>query len=300
MSPHVVVISWGGFGFDSDKYESDPANPRFDPRVDIEEGDFRRTAILDDDPERPHDQWRPSIDSSSREALRSRDFLLPDHQWISYGIDEGPRPTRIPIDSEFNIEIDSEGYANKVERGDVLILLEGSKERELRDEMCFAWVDRQSTVPSLNARTTVADYKAAIWERRHDIEFRDSLIRAGLSQHFVHSQIARANPFQPAMGPKKEEHFRIIAEAARWRPPNEAWEHFRQLRSGYIHAGREIRARLKDVVKSDHRWLDKVDAQEIAVLEVPTLGTVIMVPVLSVVPGESLREYEDLGRLRKR
>jgi hypothetical protein len=301
MSPHVVVITWGGAtGFDAANYESNPGNPRLDPRIVADTGFPRdlRAVLFDEDDVPP--VWTPNGQRPSQEAVRSWDFLLPDNYWISYGIDAGPYPTRIPLDSEYEIDIDDEHRASEMEVGDIFVLFEGSEERELRDTYCAQWVKEHRATSFAVARKTVTDYKAAIWSRRHDSKFKSDLIKAGLRDDYAQAQISRSNPADPAMGPRDEERFLTVAKVAGWEPPKDAWEHFRLLRGGYMHAGRRIRDQLRAIVQSDHGWQDEIIAKRIAVLDVPDLGKITLAPILAIAPDESLRDLDDLGRLRRR
>jgi hypothetical protein len=301
MSPHVLSISWGGASsFDAASYESNPNSPRLDARVLADAGFPRELRGFLDDDDEPLPNWRPTPDYVTREAVRCRDFILPNNYWISYGIDAGPYPTRIPLDSEYEVDIDDEHRASHLEIGDVLVLFEGSKERDLRDAFCAEWVNERRSENFETATETVSAYKAAIWARRYDPAFKTALKKAGFRDDYIQAQIARANPSDPAMGPRDQDNFGLIAQAAGWSPPPNSWEHIRLLRGGYQHAGRRIRDQLRDIVRSNQSWHDAIVAKEIAVLKVPALGRITLAPILAVVPDESLRDLEDLGNIRKR
>jgi len=301
MSPHIIVISWGGSStFNSELYESNPNNPQLDARVLSDVGFTQNLFSVLPDEEESVAVWSPADETASAEAVRCRDFLLPDNRWISFGIDAGPKPLRIPHDSEYEIDIVDQHRANHVDIGDIFILLEGTQDRHLRDVYCADWLKERQAANFETVRKTVSDYKAAIWSRRHDPVFKTALDRAGLRVSQPQAQISRANPGDPAIGPRYEDDFNRIATVAGWFPPHDAWEHVRLLRGGYSYAGRRIREQLLGVVRSDHSWHDDIIAKQIAVLDVPNLGRVTLAPILAIVPGESQRDPEDLGRLRRR
>ena len=99
------------------------------------------------------------------------------------------------------------------------------------------------------------------------------------------------------MAPQTRENFELIAQAAQWGPPADAWAHVKALRAGFMHAGRVIVDLLAEHVAADRSWIDFIDQRELAEVEVDGVGVVTLAPILAVAPDRLPRHVNELGEI---
>lgn len=293
MSPHVVAMLWSGsHPFVAEKYEPSRTSNVLDPRV-VD----ARSYFDDKDDETTEWSERDRIIIGPGPRVPAIDFALPNGHWISFGVEHGPRPVRIDDDSEFDIDVEDNVPLKKLRRGDVLVIVEGAKNVELRRSLCADWIDRSSAeFTAAAAQAMVDDYKKAIRARSGDPVFITELRRKGLRDVYIQQQLARATD-RRTIAPQQLVTFRFIAAAAGYEPPVDAWAQVQALRIGSQYAGRVINERLKEAVTKDVSWLDRIGRREMASIEIAELGTVTLAPILGIVDEIVERALSELGEL---
>lgn len=295
MSAHIISLRWAGSPrFESSKYEPYQESSVFDPRNwsdPIEEN------VVADDVVREQSSPRPrAATTHSFDAVEAIDFQLPDRRWISFGVEHGPKASRIDDDAEFDIGEVVSVRARALRRGNTLVILEADAAREVRRELCREWLASDPNRPSFAAAwATVVAYKSAVRKFLGTRTGITSLINKGISEEYVRSQYLRSSENSSAMAPQFEERFKIFAEAAGWTPPPDAWSHVEALRAGFIDAGRVLAQRLRKAVAQDLTWVELVDQQRIAQIEVEGVGQVTLAPILAIESETVLRSENDLG-----
>lgn len=297
MSPYVVAMLWAGsVHFDSNRYEAGPVSSVLDALVvDIGGIELPRSMAFDD-VDLPPASSRPTQPKAVDETtVESIDFMLPEQKWISFGIEDGPRPRRVDDESEFEIEIESVRLTNRVRVGDVLVVLEATADRAYRRKLCGEWIRGNTTSFDVTAALTQIDvYKGEVRRLRHRPDLVRELIAKGLEYSYVQSQIARASD-PDTIAPQWFEHFKLIASVVGVNVNGDDWEKVLALRAGYMHAGKVISSRLRDAVRDDTSWLGLVGQQQIARITVENLGTVTLAPVLRVIAERAQRPESQLG-----
>ena len=298
MSPHIVAVAWSGSQqLRADRFEPYPGADLLDGRRWVDDG-------AEDEP--IHEAVAPPTSSPPRSATPSAevgdvveaiDFELPGGRWISFGTETGPRARRIDDDAEFDVEIESVN-ASALRRGNTLVIMSSTDDRELRDQLCGAWLASQPERPDFDDATrTVASYKSAARNYLSRTESIRELVRRGMSEQYARSQFHRSHPRAAAMAPQDRRNFEIIAAGAGWTPPADAWTHIEALRAGYMHAGREITKLLAAAVKADSSWSELIDQRELAEVAVEGVGTVTLAPILAVASARSQRTLYELGEI---
>jgi hypothetical protein len=303
MSPHIVSITWSGSKpLNSERFEPYSGADIFDGRRwvdnDIEQA-ASEAVPLDDHEARPTSASPrpPASSNDSSEIVEAIDFELPGGRWISFGVETGPRARRIDDDSEFDIVIES-AKATGLRRGNTLVIMSSTDDRDLRNRLCFKWLSEQPDRPSFDeASQTIDAYKSAARRYLARSESIRELGRFGLSEQYVRSQFQRSHPRSPHMAPQTRENFELIAQAAQWGPPADAWAHVKALRAGFMHAGRVIVDLLAEHVAADRSWIDFIDQRELAEVEVDGVGVVTLAPILAVAPDRLPRHVNELGEI---
>lgn len=292
MSPHVVALLWSGsHPFDAARYEPSRTSSVVDPRT---VGPAPLPPLPPPPRRTPPPPPDPVVGGLRVPAI---DFELPDRCWISFGVDHGPRPVRIDDDSEFDIDVEDNVPVRRLRPGDVLVVVEGAKNVELRRSLCADWIDRSSAVFTATAAQAMVDgYKKAIRARSGDRGFISELRRKGLKDDYIQQQIARAAD-RRTIAPQHVATFSFIATAAGYEPPADAWDKIQALRIGYQYAGRIINERLKDAVTKDVSWLDAIGRREMARVEIEDLGSVTLAPILGVGDDPVERAESELGEV---
>lgn len=293
MSPHTIAMLWpGSQPFEPHHYEPSTTSGLIDPRI-------FGSAVEPPPPAPPPVQPTPPPPSVGTFDLRfpAIDFVLPDRNWISFGLDHGPRPVRIEDDSEFSIDIDDRVPVKKLRAGDVLVIVEGAKNFRLRRSLCSEWIDQTSPGFTSEAAHNMVDaYKSALRGRQSDRDLVAKLQRVGLLEPYIHQQLARASD-RRTIAPQQLVTFRFIADAVGYQPPDNAWEMITALRNGYRHAGRVINDQLRHAVTTDLSWSDDISRRQIAIIEIKELGVVRLAPILSVNSNIVERSESELGEV---
>lgn len=300
MSPHIVSLRWAGSRpFESDPYEPYRSSTVFDARSWSDPIDD--VVEVEDEPPIAQPSPRPSsVSSTAPEAVLALDFQLPGRYWISFGVEDGPRASRIDDDGEFELRVKSDLRATKLRRGDTLVIVSPEQERDLRNELCRQWLKGEKSRPSFEvASATVAAYKSAIRRFLGTDEGIAKMVKQGFTETYLRSQFARSSRTSWAMAPRNKSTFEALARAADWEPPDTAWDHVSALRAGFGSAGREIASRLRAAVTLDLSWTEIVDQREIAHLEVEGVGYITLAPILSVADEPVTREVGQLGVMVK-
>jgi len=295
MSPKILVISWpGNAEFSAAKYEPTPNSDYFDPRVD---GSKKFAFGIPNTPE-PVITNRPKVAVSDMgNYFDAIDVQLPDGLWISFGIDAGPRAVRIDEDTEFEVEIEERVAPKHLRRGNTLVIAKGAEARDLRTRLCYQWVaEHRPPLTGPTAMETVDTYRKALRAKYANSGFIASLVSKGLDEGYVRNQLARAWD-SSAMAPQRYENFERICSTLGLQFGPDEWTHILALRGGYISAGVEINAMLKNAIRSDHSWQDTVAQQQIATITVGELGEVKLAPVLAVALETIRRPITQLGEL---
>ncbi len=295
MSPHIISLRWAGSpSFESAKYEPYRGGSVFDARSwsDPVEDNVVLNEVLREQFSPP-----PRVPSvQSIDAVEAIDFQLPDRHWVSFGVEYGPKASRIDDDAEFDIGEVVSVRAKALRRGNTLVILEADAAREVRKELCSEWLMSDPHRPSFaTAWATVTAYKSAVRKLLGTRAGIAQVIAKGLPEDYIRSQFLRSSEFSSDMAPRFEERFRIFAEAAGWTPPPDAWSHVEALRSGFIDAGRVLAQRLRQAVAQDLSWVELVDQQRIARIDVSGVGQVTLAPIISIGSDTVLRSENDLG-----
>lgn len=300
MSMHVITMLWAGsLRFDSDRYEALPGATNLDPRIiNVGGVELPRHLSFEDIDLPPIAARVVQPRGADDTSVESIDFMLPDRQWISFGVEDGPRPRRIDDEAEFEVEVESVP-ATRIRMGDVLVVLEATADRSYRRELCNEWlVGNAASFNVATALEQVDAYKRAVSRLRHRDDLIRKLVTRGLPEPYVRSQIARAvDP--DTIAPQRREHFFAISEVVGIEATDETWRKVKALRAGYMHAGRVISERLRDAVRNDTSWIDLVGQQQIAQLAVENLGVVTLAPVLRVAEERAQRPESHLGVIGK-
>ena len=301
MSRHIVALTWSG----SEPIRSDV----FEPYPGAEVLDSRRWVDVDTAPRDNVADRSVAIRPTSRppeprvqhaaadDIVEAIDFELPGGTWISFGTETGPLARRIDDDAEFDVEIESV-KAVELRPGNTLVIMSSTADRDLRNKLCGEWLDGQPDRPTFErASQTIDAYKSAARRYLAHSESIRELGKLGLAEPYVRSQFHRSHPRSPAMAPQARKNFEIIASAAGWEPPLDAWTHVEALRAGFMHAGREIMKLLAEHVAEDRDWVDLIDQQEIAVMTVRGVGAVTLAPILAISPDRAFRSVSELGEV---
>jgi len=296
LAANTLVLSWpGNTTFDPEQYEPYDGAGMFDPRV---MGTRKFTIELPDE-EAVSLRSRPSVHHVAGEELfECIDFALPGDHWISFGLEAGHRATKI-LDDEFGVEFEEGMRPQALRRGDVLVVTEGGGSHAKRKALCLEWVDSHRGFTGEVAMASVELYRSALRAKRGDEEFLRKLVRQGFSEEYARGQLLRAWS-ESAMAPKFQSNFNLIVDALGLElDKEEAWDHIRGLRSGFMAAGAQIVTWLKEAIVGDQSWLTVIEERDIAVVHVPDLGRVQLAPILAVAPDVVQRPLSRLGEIWK-
>lgn len=298
MSPHVVSMLWpGSRPFESRNYEPTRSSSVLDPR-------FSESLKIEYDPAHWEEDIRltsrpPLIQTDSNdEPVESIDFRLPDNYWISFGVELGPKASRIDEDAEFEVEIETRLNAKQLKRGDTLVILEATADRTFRRKHCWKWIkSKRFPFSPDEAQRCINGYKSAVVNHPRDLLLSE-LESKGMPREIALRKIQRAS-LSDSIAPQNRADFELFAKAASFELPDRSWEYVEALRGGYMHAGRVIRDALQEAVRHDQTWQDTVSNRLIARIEVENLGLITMAPVLSIESETVMRPENQLGELVK-
>ena len=296
LAANTLVLSWpGNVAFDPGQYEPYEGAGMFDPRV----MGSRQFTIDIPDEEAVTVRSRPSVHHvPGEEAFDCIDFALPGDSWISFGLEVGHRATKI-LDDEFGVEFEEGLRPQELRRGDVLVVAEGGGSHAKRKALCFEWVDSHRGFSGERAMASVQLYRSALRAKHGDETFLRTLVKRGFSEEYARGQLLRAWS-ESAMAPQRQGNFNVIVDALGLEfDKEEAWEHIRGLRSGFMAAGSQIVDWLKQAIVGDQSWLAAVEDREIAIVDVPDLGRVQLAPILAVAPDVVQRPLSRLGEIWK-
>jgi hypothetical protein len=298
MSPHVVALLWSGSQvFDSNKYEPFPGSSVLDPRVSGKPTTGVLSKLAADEFVLPSAASRPmSKHTDARTAIDAIDFQLPDRSWISFGLEFGSRPVRIDDEDEFDLRLEKVA-ARDVRPGDVLVVLGAAADRSYRRELCGKWIAEQTAAFDIDgAMEKINQYKEGVRRLRYRADLVHKLKAQGMQDSYIKQQVARAHD-PNTIAPRHFRDFSLIAGIVDVPVSHDDWERIVMLRGGYIHAGTEIAAQLRNAVQLDRSWIDTIAQQRIATIVVPNLGSVTLAPVLRVIDESTARAESELGVL---
>ncbi len=283
IANEVCVVSWpGNRGFKVDRYavfpgmkleltsRTGPETFRFEPLPDNTLSEPTGTPVF------------PGADSVDGELVRARIIDLAGGYWVAYAEgQEGPRPNRI-AESDFQLVVEDLDKLAKLQRGDRLVIRNADADRRFLDEEARSWLaDRYGPDEPDHCWSVRDRFREGIQRLEKSSRGMLDLRAAGFADHDIRYRF-RLSYDRNHIAPDSFDEFKRLSKVCGHDVTEKDWDHIRRLRSALKVAGRKARQLLEDHVARDDSWMDPVDRDEVAEIQLGDMGSLLIARVLRI------------------